>query len=95
MAFEDAEARMQAAVFRHTSNCTVVSGASTFRAILNNPDAIFDASLTASMPELRYPTTQGLARGDQIAIDGAAYAVVSVPRRIGAGGESVVAVEAA
>lgn len=98
MAFEQAEARMQAAVFRHTSNCTVVSagsGPGGFRAILNNPDTTFDGTLTASMSELRYPSAQGLAREQSITIDGQPYIVADVPRRIGAGGESVVAVEPA
>ncbi len=93
MAFEDAEARMQAAVFRHTSNCTVVFGDSTFRAIFNNPDATFDSALIASTPELRYPTSEGLSRDDAITIDGVPYVVATVPRRIGAGGESVASVE--
>ena len=86
---------MQAAVFRNLANCTVVAGASTFRAILNRPDNVFDGTLTSGMPELRYPSEQGLARGDAITIDGVAYAVTEVPRRLGAGGESVAAVEPA
>ncbi len=89
---------MQEAVFRHTSNCTVVSagsGPDGFRAIFNNPDLDIDRMVTASMPELRYPSAQALSRGDAITINGAAFVVAEVPRRIGAGGESVVAVEPA
>lgn len=91
MAFEQVEARMQAAVFRNLANCTVVAGASTFRAILNRPDNVYDAVAT-SVPELRYPSAQNLSDGMSITIDGAAWRVQSVPRRIGAGGESVVTV---
>lgn len=82
---------MQAAVFRNLANCTVVAGASTFRAILNRPDSLYDP-LTAAVPELRYPSAQGLSDGQAITIDGAAWRVQSVPRRIGSGLEAVVTV---
>lgn len=82
---------MQEAVFRSLSNCTVIAGASTFRAILNRPDSTFDA-MTAATPELRFPSEHGLSDGQAIDIDGAPWRVLSVPRRIGAGLESVASV---
>ena len=82
---------MQAAVFRNLANCTVVAGASTFRAILNRPDSLYDG-LSAATPELRYPSSEALADGQAVTIDGDAWRVHSVPRRIGSGLESIVTV---
>lgn len=91
MPFEEVEARMQAAVFRNLSNCTVVAGSSVFRAILNRPDIMYD-TLAASVPELRFPSAIGLVNGQTLTINDVAYVVHGVPRRIGSGLESVVTV---
>lgn len=86
--FEALEAKVQAAGYRACSNCTVVTASAEFRAIFDNPDSIMDV-VTASTPNLRFPTAHGLSDGEAITIDGAAYRVASPPRRLASGLESI------
>lgn len=87
--FETLEARVQAAGYRACSNCTVVAGGDPFRAIFAHPDHLLDV-VTVGAQGLRYPTSQGLADGQSLTVDGAVYRVATPPRRLGSGLESIV-----